>query len=87
MKKLIVTMMTIMSVASTAFGQWIPDTVRMGATSINDVFYSLNNGTVKTENNKNNNLAGSKKKNFSSSSQKITTHHGSWLLFGYSVAT
>lgn len=57
MRKLIVTMMTVLSVAGTAFGQWIPDTVRMGASSINDVFYSLNNGTVKTENNKNWHLA------------------------------
>gem|GEM_PF-4745613 len=40
-----------------------------------------------SQTNKNNNLASTKKSNFPVSSHEITTHHPSWLLFGYLVAT
>ncbi len=46
-------MISLLSLGSTAFGQWQIDTVKMGASSANDVFYSLATGTVKTENGKN----------------------------------
>lgn len=57
MKKVIFTLMGALSLGFTAQAQWMADSVLMGAGSVNDVFYSLQNGTVKTENNKNWHLA------------------------------
>jgi len=53
MKKVIFTVISMILVGNAAFAQWSADSVMMGPGSINDVFYSLKNGSVKTENNKN----------------------------------
>lgn len=50
-------MMGLLAATGTLHAQWSVDSVMMGAGSANDVFYSLNTGTVKTENNKNWHLA------------------------------
>ena len=57
MKKVIFTLISLMGIAGTAMAQWSVDSVLMGAGSGNDVFYSLQNGTVKTEDSKNWHLA------------------------------
>ena len=57
MKRIIFTLITVLSIVNMASAQWSSDSVLMGAGSANDVFYSLKNGTVKTENNKNWHLA------------------------------
>ncbi len=50
-----------LSVASQAQNPWVNDSVSMGAASANDVYYSMTNGTVKSEDNKNWHLAFSMK--------------------------
>lgn len=57
MRKVIFTLISMIVMGSTAMAQWSADSVLMGTGSANDVFYSLQNGTVKTENNKNWHLA------------------------------
>ena len=57
MKGIITTMTAILFMANLASAQCIIDSVKMGPASGNDVFYSLANGSVKTEPNKNWHLA------------------------------
>ncbi|HNB81433.1 MAG TPA: HmuY family protein [Chitinophagaceae bacterium] len=57
MKKSFLTFLSVMALSAPAFSQWMVDSVQMGTNSANDVFYSLNTGTVKTEDNKNWHLA------------------------------
>jgi hypothetical protein len=47
----------LLFVTVSASAQWMADSVLMGPSSGNDVYYSLKNGTIKTENNKNWHLA------------------------------
>lgn len=49
--------MGLLAAGNAVHAQWSADSVMMGTASANDVFYSLNTGTVKTENNKNWHLA------------------------------
>lgn len=55
MKKIILSLCTIMGLGICANAQnaWVQDSVTMGPGSANDVYYSLANGLVKTENNLN----------------------------------
>lgn len=59
MKKKILSIVALigLSVGMNAQNAWINDSVSMGAGSMNDVFYSMANGTVKVENNLNWHLA------------------------------
>ncbi len=55
MKKLIFTLISVVTLAITAHAQstWIMDSVSLGAGINDDVFYSMGTGTVRVENNKN----------------------------------
>ncbi len=54
MKKILVAITAIMALGSASYGQtWINDSLTMGMGTGNDVFYSMNNGIVRTEDNKN----------------------------------
>lgn len=58
MKKLFTLLISAcISIYATAQNAWVYDSVIMGTASANDVFYSMANGTVKTENNMNWHLA------------------------------
>ncbi|MBK7762483.1 MAG: T9SS type A sorting domain-containing protein [Bacteroidetes bacterium] len=57
MKKIIFTLISLVTLENTAFSQWMADSVLMGTGSVNDVYFSMQNGTVKTVDSKDWHLA------------------------------
>jgi len=55
MKKIVLSMISMLALGGLANGQvaWSNDSVSMGTSSANDVFYSMTSGTARVENNKN----------------------------------
>ncbi|MBP6624211.1 MAG: T9SS type A sorting domain-containing protein [Chitinophagaceae bacterium] len=57
MKRKITFMMAMLIGLGVQAQNWVNDSISMGVGSVNDVFYNMENGTVRTENNKNWHLA------------------------------